>query len=112
MLSMAYDEGLAERIRDVVSTEPGHDEKKMFGGIAFMLNVNMAVGVSGDEVMVRVGVDGFDEAVAHTDVRPFEMKGRGMNGWVLAGGAAIAEPEGLQEWVDVGLAFAGSLPPK
>lgn len=109
---MAYDEELAQRIRDLVSTEPGHDEKKMFGGIAFMLNGNMAVGVSGDEVMVRVGVDGFDEAIAHADVRPFEMKGRGMAGWVLAGGSAIAKPAGLQEWVDVGLAIAGSLRPK
>lgn len=62
--------------------------------------------------MVRVGVDGFDDAVAATDVRPFEMSGKRMNGGVLAGGAAIAEPEGLQEWVDVGLAYAGSLPPK
>ncbi len=94
---MAYDEELAQRIRDIVSTEPGHDEKGMFGGIAFMLNGNMAVGVAGDEVMVRVGVDRYDDAVAQPDVRPFDLTGKPMKGWVLAGGAAIAEPEGLQE---------------
>jgi hypothetical protein len=96
MLLMAYDEELAPRTRDIVFTEPGHDERKMFGGIAFMLNGNMAVGVAGDEVKVRVGVDRYDDAVAQPDVRPFGLTGKPMKSWVLAGGAAIAEPEGLQ----------------
>ena len=94
---MAYDEGVAERIRDVFSGRTEVEEKKMFGGVAFMLNGNMAVGVAGDEVKVRVGVDRYDDAVAQPDVRPFGLTGKPMKGGVLAGGAAIAEPEGLQE---------------
>jgi hypothetical protein len=107
---MAFDEYLAQRIRDVV--EADIDEKKMFGGIAFMLDGNMAVGVSGDEVMVRVGTDGFEEALAQADVRPFDLSGKPMNGWVLVGGDAIVEDDGLAHWVDVGMTYAGSLPAK
>ena len=107
---MAYDEGLAQRILDVVGDEV--DTKKMFGGLAVLLDGNMAVGVSGDEVMVRVGADGFAEALTHDDVRPFEMSGKRMNGWVLVGGDAISEDDGLTYWVDVGMAYAGSLPAK
>jgi hypothetical protein len=109
---MAYDEVLAHRIREVVGDEVGIDEKKMFGGLAVMLDGNMAVGVSGDEMMVRVGLDGFEEALSHEGVRPFEMSGNRMKGWILVGGDAIAEDPGLQYWVDIGMAFAGSLPPK
>lgn len=109
---MAYDETLAQRIREAVGDEPGIDEKKMFGGLAVLLDGNMAVGVSGDEMMVRVGVDGFDHAVTHAGVRPFEMSGKGMKGWILVGGDAITEDAGLEHWVDVGMSYAGSLPPK
>ena len=109
---MAYDEVLAQRIREVVGDELGIDEKKMFGGLAVMLDGNMAVGVSGDEMMVRVGLDGFDEALTQDGVRPFEMSGNRMKGWILVGGDAISEDAGLQYWADVGMAFAGSLPPK
>jgi TfoX/Sxy family transcriptional regulator of competence genes len=92
---MAYDEYLAQRIRDIA--EPGVDEKKMFGGVASLLDGNIAVGVSGDEVMVRVGKDGFDDAVVTDGVRPFEMSGKRMAGWVLVGGEAIAEDDGLDQ---------------
>lgn len=84
----------------------------MFGGLAVLLDGNMAVGVSGDELMVRVGVDAFDEALTNVGVRPFEMSGNRMNSWVLVGGEGIAEDEVLERWVDVGMEFAGSLPPK
>ena len=109
---MAYDEYLAQRVRDAVGDDPGIDEKKMFGGLAVLLDGNMAVGVSGDELMVRVGVDDFDGALIKPGVRPFEMSGNRMNGWVLVGGEGIAEDEDLQRWIDVGMSFAGSLPPK
>ena len=109
---MAYDEVLAQRIREIVGDEVGIDETRMFGGLAVMLDGNMAVGVSGDEMMVRVGLDGFDHALSHDGVRPFEMSGNRMNGWILVGGDAMAEDAGLQYWVDVGMTFAGSLPPK
>jgi hypothetical protein len=108
---MAYDETLAQRILDVIGDDVV-DTKKMFGGLAVLLDGNMAVGVSGDEVMVRVGVEGFEKAVTQQDVRPFEMSGKRMNGWVLVGGGAIAENDGLSYWVDVGMSYAGSLPGK
>jgi hypothetical protein len=108
---MAFDEHLADRIRTVVG-DTIVDEKKMFGGIAFLFDGNMAVGVSDEELMVRVGLEAMDAAAAHDGVRPFEMSGRPMKGWILAGGDAIAEEAGLQYWVDVGLDFAASLPPK
>lgn len=108
---MAFDEHLADRIR-IAAGDTIVDEKKMFGGIAFLFDGNMAVGVSGEELMVRVGPEVMDEAVAHDGVRPFEMSGKPMKGWILAGGDAIAEESGLQHWVDVGLDFAASLPPK
>jgi hypothetical protein len=109
---MAYDEYLAQRVRDVVGDDSGIDEKKMFGGLAVLLDGNMAVGVSGDELMVRVGVDAFDEALTNNGVRPFDMSGKRMNGWILVGGEGIAEDDALERWVAVGMLFAGSLPPK
>jgi len=112
MTPMAYDEHLAQRIRDIVGSDPGLDEKKMFGGLAILLDGNMAVGVSGDELMVRVGNDGFDDALTENGVRPFEMSGKSMKGWILVGGDGIAEDEHLERWVTVGMEFAGSLPPK
>ena len=108
---MAFDEHLAQRIRDVVGTGTGIDEKRMFGGLAVLLNGNMAVGVSGDELMVRVGIDGFDVALTKSGVRPFEMSGRRMSGWILVGGDGIAEDEDLEAWIEAGMDHAGSLPP-
>lgn len=109
---MAFDEHLAQRIRDVVGSEPGIDEKKMFGGLAVLLDGNMAVGVSGDELMVRVGTEDFEESLTHDGVRPFDMSGKRMKGWILVGGQGIAEDEDLKRWVMTGMDFAGSLPPK
>ncbi len=108
---MAYDDALAQRILDAIGDDVV-DTKKMFGGLAVLLDGNMAVGVSGDELMVRVGVDGFEDALARDDVHPFDMSGKRMNGWVLVGGDAIAEDSGLAHWVDIGMAYAGSLPGK
>ncbi len=107
---VAYDEHLAQRIRDAL--DDGIDEKKMFGGIAFMLDGNMAIGVSRDDLMVHVGKDDGDAAVALPGVRPFDMAGKRMSGWVLVGGEAIAEDDGLAHWTDVDMEFAGTLPPK
>ncbi|GMQ94249.1 MAG: TfoX/Sxy family protein [Acidimicrobiia bacterium] len=107
---MAYDEHLAERVRD--ATEPDIDEKKMFGGIAFLLDGNMAVCVSGEELMVRVGKDDVDAALALDDVRPFDMSGKRMAGWILVGGEAIAEDAGLSHWINIGMDFAATLPAK
>ena len=109
---MAYDEGLATRVRDVIGDRPGVDEKKMFGGLAFLLNGNMACGVRGDDLMVRVAADAADAALREPGARPFDMTGRPMKGWLLVAPDGHAEDDDLRRWVDRGLAHAGSLPPK
>ncbi|MFF4055405.1 TfoX/Sxy family protein [Streptomyces sp. NPDC001668] len=109
---MAYDEGLAERVRQHLGADPAVTEKRMFGGIAFLHQGNMAVGVTGDDLMVRVGPDATDTALARPGARLFDMTGRPMRGWVVVAGSAVAEDEALGEWIDEGRAFAASLPPK
>ncbi|MEU0945611.1 TfoX/Sxy family protein [Streptomyces canus] len=109
---MAYDEGLAERIRQYLDAAPGVTEKRMFGGIAFLYQGNMAVGVTGDDLMVRVGPDAADASLARPGTRLFDMTGRPMRGWVVVEGAAVTEDEALGAWIDEGRAFAASLPPK
>ena len=109
---MAYDEGLAHRIREVLADQPGLTEKKMFGGIAFMVQGNMACGVSGEEIMVRVGPDEMDSAAAQAHVRPADMAGRPMKGWVMIAPEGYEADEDLEDWVQQGVNFALSLPPK
>ncbi|MBC2904806.1 TfoX/Sxy family protein [Streptomyces cupreus] len=109
---MAYDEGLAERIRERLGVDPGFTEKRMFGGIAFLYQGNMAVGVTGDDLMVRVGPDATDAALARPGARIFDMTGRPMRGWVVVEGTAVAEDDALGAWIDEGHAFAATLPPK
>jgi TfoX/Sxy family transcriptional regulator of competence genes len=109
---VAYDEGLATRVRDVIGDRPGVDEKKMFGGLAFLLNGNMACGVRGDDLMVRVAADAADAALREPGARLFDMTGRPMKGWLLVAPDGHAEDDDLRRWVDRGLAHAGSLPPK
>ncbi|MEV0903305.1 TfoX/Sxy family protein [Streptomyces hokutonensis] len=109
---MAYDEGLAERIRERLGADPDITEKRMFGGIAFLRSGNMAVGVTGDDLMVRVGPDATDAALARPGTRIFDMTGRPMRGWIVVAGSAVAEDDALGEWIDEGHAFAASLPPK
>ncbi|GAA2636098.1 TfoX/Sxy family protein [Streptomyces vastus] len=109
---MAYDEGLAERIREHLGADPGITEKRMFGGLAFMYRGNMAVGVSDDDLMVRVGPDATDAALARPGTRVFDMTGRPMRGWILVAASALAEDEALGAWIDEGYAFAAGLPPK
>ncbi|MCI3275177.1 TfoX/Sxy family protein [Streptomyces cylindrosporus] len=109
---MAYDEGLAERIRQRLGADPDVAEKRMFGGIAFLLRGNMAVGVTGDDLMVRVGPDATDAALARPGARLFDMTGRPMKGWVVVAGSAVTEDEPLGEWIEEGYAFASGLPAK
>jgi hypothetical protein len=109
---MAYDEGLATRVREVIGGQPGLAEKKMFGGLAFLLNGNMACGVSGEDLMVRVPADESDAALEERGARPFDMTGRPMKGWLLVAPEGHAEDDDLRRWLDRGLAYAGSLPPK
>jgi TfoX/Sxy family transcriptional regulator of competence genes len=109
---MAYDEGLAERVRERLGVHQDVTEKRMFGGIAFLYRGNMAVGVSGSDLMVRVGPEHTDAALDRPGTRVFDMTGRPMRGWILVDSSALAEDEALGRWVDEGHAFAASLPPK
>ncbi|MFE9428556.1 TfoX/Sxy family protein [Kitasatospora sp. NPDC006697] len=109
---MTVNEVLARRIRDELGELPGLSEKRMFGGLAFLLNGNMAVGVHGDELIVRLDPGHTDAALARPGARLFEMGGRSMRGWLLVDRAALAAPGALADWVAEGVEFAESLPPK
>jgi TfoX/Sxy family transcriptional regulator of competence genes len=110
---MAYDEALAERVREQISARGDVTEKKMFGGIAFMLGGNMAVGVRGDDLLVRLSQEDAQSALSEEGVRPFEMGGRRQpRGWVLVAGERISDDAGLREWVNAGADYAASLPAK
>jgi hypothetical protein len=108
---MAYDEELAERVRDLLSVREGFSERKMFGGIAFMLGGNMACGVLGEELIVRLG-DEAERALAEPHTRVFDLTGRPSRGMVVVGRDAIVADGDLAGWVDAGADFAASLPPK
>lgn len=104
---MAYDETLADRVRDLT----GLPDKKMFGGIAFLLSgTTMAVAVLGDDLLVRVGPDR-DDLLAEPGVRLMDMGGRTMAGWLLVAGETL-DDDVLRTWVDRGVTYAASLPPK
>lgn len=109
---MAFDERLAERVRDALDARPGLTERRMFGGIAFMLSGHMACGVLGDELLVRLAPADADAALAREGVRRFDLTGRPMRGWVLVGGDVVADDGELAFWVDEGAAHAASMPPK
>ena len=109
---MAYEEALADDVRARLAERSGITEREMFGGIAFMLHGNMAVGVAGSELMVRVGKEDHDEAMALPGTREFDMTGRAMKGWILVGPEGYATDADFQAWVDRGVAFAASLPAK
>jgi hypothetical protein len=110
---MAYDEDLAHRVRELVAHEEGLSEMAMFGGLAFLLDGNMAVGLSsGGELMVRVGAQATDEALARPHTRRFEMRGRTMRGWVLVRPDGIKTKRQLSAWVRRGVGFARTLPSK
>jgi TfoX/Sxy family transcriptional regulator of competence genes len=109
---MAYDEGLAQRVREEMSELPGYTERKMFGGIGFMLRGNMASGVNGEDLIVRVGPERYEGALAEPHTRPFDMTGRPMRGWVVVTPEGYASDEDLEEWVQRGVEYAMTLPAK
>ena len=109
---MPYDESLAGRIRQVLAGQSGLTEKEMFGGIGFMLNDNMACGVVGEELCVRVGPEGNDDALAQPGARPFDFSGRPMKGWVYVSPKGFSPEGALEDWVKRGADFASSLAPK
>lgn len=109
---MAFDELLAARIRTILQDDPGLDEKKMFGGIAFLINGNMACGVHTDNLIVRLDPEDFAENLLKPGASVFDMTGKPMKGWVLVAPEALEDDAGLEQWVRQGVEFAQSLPPK
>jgi TfoX/Sxy family transcriptional regulator of competence genes len=110
---MAYDEELGDRIRALLHDRPGLTEKKMFGGLGFMIGGNMAIAASGQGgILVRVDPEEADGLVATTAAEPMEMRGRHMSGWLRVDTGDVTEDGALSEWVERGTAYAASLPPK
>jgi TfoX/Sxy family transcriptional regulator of competence genes len=109
---MAYDEGLAQRVEELFDLEDTIQSKKMFGGVAYLLNGNMAVGISNSSLMVRVDKAEYDDLLKRPHVRVFDLTGRPMAGWVLVDEDGISEDEDLRTWVARGVDFAKTLPAK
>jgi TfoX/Sxy family transcriptional regulator of competence genes len=109
---MAYDADLAERMRDLLAGTPGLSEKAMFGGIAFMVGGNMAVGAVGDGLIVRVEPDRYEEMLDEPGAGLMDFTGRPMRGWVSVAADAVGTDESLQAWIDRGTGYAASLPAK
>ena len=109
---MAYDAALAERVREVLALRESVSEREMFGGICFMVAGNMACGVIGEELIVRLTEDDARRALDEPDTRPFDMTGKPMRKWVMVSPDGLGSEEELASWVDAGADFATSLPPK
>ena len=108
---MAYDEALADRVRTLLAEEDGLSERKMFGGLAFMLHGNMACGIVKDELMLRLGPEGADAALDRPHVRQMDFTGRPMTGMVFVALAGL-EGDSLDELVKHAVAYARTFPPK
>jgi TfoX N-terminal domain len=109
---VAYDEGLAERVRALFGDHPRLREQKMFGGLAFLIAGNLAIGILGDTLMVRVGRDAYEAALDRPHTREMDLTGRPMRGFVLVDAPGMRTKAALERWVDRGLDFAESLPAK
>lgn len=109
---MAYDEKLAKRIRLLLDGLAATEEKKMFGGVGYLVNGNMACGVNGDRLIVRLDPEEYESALARSHVRRFDMTGRPMRGWVMVEPAGVEWDADLKAWVERAMRYAVGLPPK
>jgi len=109
---MAYNEELAERMQTKLKLSRGVVEKKMFGGIGFLVNGNMACGIIKDDLIVRLSDDDFEKALKQKHVRIFDFSGRPMAGWIYVSAEGCKSDKALTEWMEKGIAFAKSLPKK
>ena len=109
---MAYDEGLAQRLREALRERPAISERRMFGGIAFMSHGHMFVGVLGDALMARVGPEQYVDALRQPWAREMDFTGRPMRGYVFVAPNGFESGSGLDYWLMRSLAFVGSLPPR
>lgn len=109
---MAFDPGLAQRVRDVLGERPGLAERRMFGGLAFLLHGHMAVGIVGATLMARVGPQRHEQALARAHVRPMDFTGRPMKGYVYVDPGGLDDDRELAAWIEACAAFVATLPPK
>jgi TfoX/Sxy family transcriptional regulator of competence genes len=109
---MAYDQNLAMRVRSVLRNQDGLVEKKMFGGIGYLVNGNMACGVHGNNLIVRVGRERYQDALSQPGTRVFDLNGKPMAGWIYVEPKACETEEDLQQWIEYGIEYALSLQPK
>jgi TfoX/Sxy family transcriptional regulator of competence genes len=109
---MAFSELLTERIRQGLARRKGIEEKKMFGGVGFLLNGNLLVGVWKDSLCVRLGPDQAEKALPEPHVKEFDITGRPMKGWVLVASEGVEDNAALKEWVQRAVKFVGKLPKK
>ncbi|KPJ99246.1 MAG: RNA methyltransferase [Desulfobacterales bacterium SG8_35] len=109
---MAYNEKLSQRVRAILLQVPGIEIKKMFGGVGFLLHGNMACGILDEYLIVRVGPDGYEEALALPHTGKFDITGRVMKGWIMVAKAGWRTEKDLSTWVQRGVSFAKSLPKK
>lgn len=109
---MAFDEDFADRIRALLADQPDVTERKMFGGLAFLIAGNMACGIVGEDLMVRLGEDGAEAALDKPHTRPMDFTGRPMKSMIYVSQAGVVDERALETWVRRGVAFARTLPPK
>lgn len=109
---MTYDEGLAERIRGILQERPDVAEKKMFGGIVFMIGGHMCVGIVKDDLMVRVGTEAHERLVRQPHARPMDFTGKPMKGFLYVASMGLKGQADLERWVECGVEYAVSLPAK
>jgi TfoX/Sxy family transcriptional regulator of competence genes len=109
---VAYNEDLAQRLRQALKKQRGLQEKKMFGGVGFLINGNMACGVHKEDLIVRLSSDDFEAALKIPNARVFNMTGRPMKGWIMVAAAGYATDKSLRSWIEKSVGFARSLPQK
>lgn len=109
---MAFDEALAGRIRQRLARRKNVEEKRMFGGVGFLLNGNIVVGVWKDSLIARVGPDGYEDALLEPHVKEFDITGRAMKGWVLVEPAGVEDDEQLTKWIERAVKFVKTLAKK
>jgi hypothetical protein len=109
---MAFDESLAARIRDALARKKGVEERKMFGGVGFLLHGNLLVGVWKDALIARLGPEEGEEALREPHVKEFDITGRAMKGWVLVGPEGVPDDEQVTAWIERATQFVRTLPAK
>jgi TfoX/Sxy family transcriptional regulator of competence genes len=111
-MRVAFDEHLAERVRRTIGERQGLSEKKMFGGLAFLLHGNMSCGIHRSELIVRIDAETTGAALREPGTRVFDITGRPMNGWLLVNASALGDDTALNKWIRRGLDYAATLPRK